>query len=199
MSVIIPRNTTIPARKTSNYVTIVDYQTGISIPVYEGERTLIVDNNLLGSFELIGITPGLRGVTKADVTIEVDADGILHVTAKEVGTNVQNQITIVNEKGRLSKGDIERLIKDAKKFRCDDEKKKLAIAAKNALEEFCLDMQSKIKAKEEISDDDRKNVLEKCNDAIEWLKAEKSHDKEQCEGRQKELQCLCNLILLKVK
>ncbi|CAH9123594.1 unnamed protein product [Cuscuta epithymum] len=137
MSVVIPRNTTIPTKMTRyNYTTPLDYLTSCSFPVYEGEMPIAKDNNLLGEFSIHGIPSAPAGVAKFIVTFEIDANGILTVTAKLEGSNNSNQITITNHSGRLSKEEIDRMVKEAEDYRAQDEERKKAIEAKNALESY---------------------------------------------------------------
>merc|ERR1719430_1675032 len=127
------------------------------------------DNNLLGKFELSGIPPAPRGVPQIEVTFDIDANGILNVSATDKSTGKENKITITNDKGRLSKDDIERMVNDAEKFKEDDEKQKERISAKNGLESYCFNMKSTIedvKVKDKISEDDKKTINDKCDDTI---------------------------------
>lgn len=140
--------------------------------VYEGERTMTKDNNLLGKFELSGIPPAPRGVPQIEVTFDIDANGILNVSAIEKSTNKENKITITNDKGRLSKEEIEKMVKDAERFKNEDEAQKERISAKNALESYAYNMKQTVeddKLKDKISDADKSTILEKCKEAIDWL------------------------------
>jgi len=159
------------------------------------------DNNLLGKFELTGIPPAPRGVPQIEVTFDIDANGILNVTAVEKSTGKENKITITNDKGRLSKEEIERMVNDAEKYRAEDEKQKQTIAAKNALESYCFNMKSAVedeKLKDKISDSDKTTILDKCNEVIRWLDANQLAEKEEFESQQKELEAVCNPIMTKM-
>ena len=159
------------------------------------------DNNLLGKFELTGIPPAPRGVPQIEVTFDIDANGILNVSAVDKSTGKQNKITITNDKGRLSKDDIERMVKEAESYKEEDDKQRDRIAAKNSLEGYAFQMKATLDEeaiKSKVSEEDRKKILDKVDEVLKWLDANALAEKDEFEHQRKELESVCNPIITKL-
>ncbi|RZF40309.1 hypothetical protein LSTR_LSTR006918 [Laodelphax striatellus] len=199
MTTIIERNTRIPCKQSRIFTTHEDNQPDVAIQIFEGERVMARDNNLLGTFDLLGIPPAPRGVPQIRVTFDLDADGIMNVEAEDIGTGISENITIKNNKGRLSQAEINKMISEAEQFKKEDEKLRQRVSVRNQLESYIFSTKQAVsQAGNKITEIEKMETKQCCDEYLQWLDGNPRAEKDELQLKYDELQIQCAPIMNKI-